>query len=92
MLSGNNQDWVGIYKKGQNPAAVTSQAYVYTNGQTAGTANFPNGIANKGQYFAGFFANNGYTEITPRKNFYVEIKSCIKHNVGCISCRWNSDC
>lgn len=68
---GNNQDWVGIYKKGQNPSAVTSQAYVYTNGQTAGTANFPNGIATKGQYFAGFFANNGYTEITPRKNFYV---------------------
>ena len=68
---GNNQDWVGIYKKGQNPSAVTSQAFTYTNGQTAGTATFLNGISTKGQYFAGFFANNGYTEITPRKNFYV---------------------
>lgn len=68
---GNQQDWVGIYKKGQNPATVTSQVYAYTNGQTAGTVNFNTGLANKGQYFAGFFANNGYTEITPRKNFYV---------------------
>ncbi len=68
---GNNQDWIGIYKKGQNPAAVTSQAYAYTNGQTSGTVTFPNGIANKGQYFAGFFANNGYTDIAPKKSFYV---------------------
>lgn len=68
---GNQQDWVGIYKKGQNPALVTSQGYVYTNGQTAGTALFGSGLPNKGQYFAGFFANNGYTEITPRKDFYV---------------------
>ena len=68
---GNQQDWVGIYKKGQTPATTTSQGFLYTNGQTAGTAVFPNGLANKGQYFAGFFANNGYTEITPRKSFYV---------------------
>ncbi|WP_431608887.1 fibronectin type III domain-containing protein [Chryseobacterium sp. 'Rf worker isolate 10'] len=68
---GNQQDWVGIYKKGQTPASTTSQGFVYTNGQTAGTAAFPNGLAAKGQYFAGFFANGGYTEITARKNFYV---------------------
>ncbi|MBT2620177.1 fibronectin type III domain-containing protein [Chryseobacterium sp. ISL-6] len=68
---GNQTDWVGIYKKGQVPATVTSQTYLYTNGQTAGTATFNNGLAVKGQYFAGFFANDGYTEITPRKNFYV---------------------
>ncbi|KQR90877.1 metallophosphoesterase [Chryseobacterium sp. Leaf180] len=68
---GNQQDWVGIYKKGQNPSAVTSQGFRYTNGQTSGTANFNTGLATKGQYFAGFFANNGYTEITARKNFYV---------------------
>lgn len=68
---GNQQDWIGIYKKGQTPASVTSQAYKYTNGQTSGTANFNTGLAAKGQYFAGFFANNGYTEITGRKSFYV---------------------
>ncbi|MEG1230668.1 MAG: metallophosphoesterase family protein, partial [Flavobacterium sp.] len=68
---GNQQDWVGIYKKGQNPTTTTSQGYVYTNGQTSGVATFTNGLATKGQYFAGFFANNGYTEIAPRKNFYV---------------------
>lgn len=68
---GNQQDWVGIYKKGQTPATTTSQVYSYTNGQVAGTVTFNNGMANKGQYFAGFFANGGYTEITPRKNFYV---------------------
>ncbi len=68
---GNQQDWVGIYKKGQTPTATTSQGYIYTNGQTAGTATFNNGLPNKGQYFAGFFANGGYTEITQRKNFYV---------------------
>ncbi len=68
---GNNQDWVGIYKKGQTPASVTSQAYAYTNGQTSGTITINNGLPNKGQYFAGFFANNGYTDIAPRKSFYV---------------------
>lgn len=68
---GNLKDWVGIYKKGQVPATSTSQTYLYTNGQTAGTASFNNGLATKGQYFAGFFADDGYTEITPRKNFYV---------------------
>ena len=68
---GNQQDWVGIYKKGQIPTSTTSQGYIYTNGQTAGTVTFNNGLPNKGQYFAGFFANGGYTEITPRKNFYV---------------------
>ena len=68
---GNQQDWVGLYKKGQNPATTISQGFVYTNGQTSGVATFPNGLATKGQYFAGFFANNGYTEIAPRKNFYV---------------------
>ncbi|WP_300688056.1 fibronectin type III domain-containing protein [Chryseobacterium sp.] len=68
---GNQQDWVGIYKKGQTPASATSQGYLYTTGQTAGTVTFNNGLANKGQYFAGFFANGGYTEITARKNFYV---------------------
>jgi len=68
---GNQTDWVGVYRKGQVPGTSTSQAYIYTNGQTAGTATFTNGFAAKGQYFAGFFANDGYTEITPRKNFYV---------------------
>lgn len=68
---GNQQDWVGLYKKGQTPTTTTSQGFIYTNGQTAGTVTFNNGLPNKGQYFAGFFANGGYTEITPRKNFYV---------------------
>ncbi|WP_418123078.1 fibronectin type III domain-containing protein [Chryseobacterium sp. PTM-20240506] len=68
---GNQTDWVGAYRKGQVPGTSTSQAYIYTNGQTAGTATFTNGFAAKGQYFAGFFANDGYTEITPRKNFYI---------------------
>ncbi|UEQ76609.1 fibronectin type III domain-containing protein [Chryseobacterium arthrosphaerae] len=69
---GNQQDWVGIYKKGQTPGGgATAQTYVYTNGQTAGTATFNNGLPNKGQYFAGFFANNGYTDIASRKSFYV---------------------
>ncbi|MBW7674960.1 fibronectin type III domain-containing protein [Chryseobacterium chendengshani] len=68
---GNQQDWIGIYKKGQNPATATSQSFVYTNGQTSGVKTFANGLPTKGQYFAGFFANNGYTEIAPKKNFYV---------------------
>nr|WP_314497316.1 fibronectin type III domain-containing protein [uncultured Chryseobacterium sp.] len=75
---GNQQDWVGLYKKGQNPSAVTSHGFVYTNGQTSGVATFPNGLAAKGQYFAGFFANNGYTEIAPRKNFYVGPKAVLQ--------------
>ncbi|WP_294252127.1 fibronectin type III domain-containing protein [uncultured Chryseobacterium sp.] len=68
---GNLKDWIGVYKKGQTPSSATSQAFVYTNGQTSGTVSLNSGIGSKGQYFAGFFANDGYTEITARKNFYV---------------------
>lgn len=64
--------WIGLYKDGQTPGAATpSQTWQYTNGSAAGFINFPNGLATKGRYYAAIFSNGGYTEIAPRKYFYV---------------------
>ncbi|WP_306350480.1 fibronectin type III domain-containing protein [Flavobacterium sp. '19STA2R22 D10 B1'] len=64
--------WVGLYKEGQTPGSATpSLTWQYTTGSTSGIITFANGLANKGRYFAAIFSNGGYTEIAPRKFFYV---------------------
>ncbi|MGX7666391.1 fibronectin type III domain-containing protein [Flavobacterium pedocola] len=63
--------WIGLYKEGQTPGAVASQAWQYTNGSASGFINFASGLPNKGRYFAAIFSNGGYTEIAARKYFYV---------------------
>lgn len=69
---GNAKDWIGIYKKGQNPGSANpSQIWKYTNGQVSGSMTFTTGLPNKGQYYATLMVNDGYTEIGTRKPFYV---------------------
>ncbi|MEO8516604.1 MAG: T9SS type A sorting domain-containing protein, partial [Flavobacterium sp.] len=64
--------WIGLYKDGQTPGGSTpSQTWQYTNGNASGFINFTSGLANKGRYYAAIFSNGGYTEIAPRKYFYV---------------------
>ncbi|MFT3927810.1 MAG: hypothetical protein QM778_35105 [Myxococcales bacterium] len=65
---GNATDWLGIYKPGQTPGQVASTQYQYVAG--------PNGSAlftglEDGQYFAGFFANDGYGEVATRVSFAI---------------------
>ncbi|MBN1403740.1 MAG: fibronectin type III domain-containing protein [Opitutales bacterium] len=69
---GNAKDWVGIYKKGETPADTTSQAFAYVNAENLknGSVSFSN-LSAGNEYFAGFFENNGYTEIAPRQSFYL---------------------
>ena len=65
---GNEQDWVGIYKKGQIPRLVASTQWQYVSGITGEIhfANLPDG-----EYFVGFFKNNGYPELAERAHFYI---------------------
>ncbi|EKT3956140.1 fibronectin type III domain-containing protein [Flavobacterium psychrophilum] len=64
--------WIGLYKDGQVPGASTpSQLWEYTNGISSGSVVFANRLSAKGRYYAAIFSNGGYTEIAPRKYFYV---------------------
>lgn len=68
---GNNTDWIGIYKNGQNPGSSTpSQVWAYTNGQVSGSHIFA-GLTQPGRYYATLMENDGYNEIADRKKFYV---------------------
>ena len=56
-LPGNARDWIAIAAAGS--ANTSFVAYVYTNGQTSGTASFMAPAA--GSYVARAFENDGYT-------------------------------
>lgn len=69
---GNQNDWIGIYKKNQTPGSSSpSQLWQYINGQTSGTVNFSSGLSEVGLYYATFFENDSYTEIVEREHFFV---------------------
>jgi hypothetical protein len=66
---GNPTDWVGIYRHGQVPGNGSdySTLWLYVNGsQTAGEGIeegwvlFDPGLTEEGEWWAGFFANDGY--------------------------------
>ncbi|MBU6951078.1 fibronectin type III domain-containing protein [Hahella sp. HN01] len=65
---GNAKDWVGVYKKGQIPGAVRATKWSYVDGPT-GSLTF-SGLAD-GEYFVGFFENDGYSEMAERAYFYM---------------------
>lgn len=68
---GNQTDWIALYKINQTPSSSSpSQLWRYVNGQTSGTITFA-GLTQPGRYYAAFLQNGGYTEIAPRKEFYV---------------------
>jgi hypothetical protein len=65
---GNAADWIGIYKVGEVPGPVQASLWSYVNGtQTPtvgvkdGTVQFPGGLQSEGDYWVGFFENDGYT-------------------------------
>jgi hypothetical protein len=69
---GNATDWLGIYRKGNTPGTQNSTTWQYVNGanKTDGTRLFTQDLAT-GEWFAGFFENDGYRELAPRVPFYV---------------------
>ncbi len=64
---GNPLDWIGVYKKGEVPGEIASTAWSYVSG-ASGVLSF--NLSQKGEYFAAFFENDGYTEIASRVPFY----------------------
>jgi hypothetical protein len=71
---GGAKDWIGIYKAGQVPGSVNSTLWRYLPG-SSGSTSF-SGLA-AGDYFAVVFANDGYTEVTPRVSFSVVVQGDI---------------
>ncbi len=75
---GGTRDWIGIYKKGQTPGPVASTDWFYLNrSRTApstpvlsGSLLFTTNFA-VGEWYAAFFANDGYTEVASRVPFFV---------------------
>lgn len=66
---GNSTDWIGIYLDGQTPGSVSSQTYQYINSEINGSRSF--NLNNGGDYFAGIFENDSYTEVGDRVYFKV---------------------
>lgn len=62
-------DWIGMFRQGESPGSVLPASRQYATGG-AGTRNFRYDFP-AGFWFAGFFGNNGTTEIAPRVPFYV---------------------
>lgn len=75
---GNTTDWVGIYNNGATPGVNGSVTYQYTNGDINGVRTF--NLSNAGVYFAGFFANDGYTELADRVSFRVGATAVLSTN------------
>lgn len=67
---GGAKDWIGIYRKGQTPGKATpSVKWSYVSGPSGRLAfsGLPAGV----EYYAAFFADDGYVEVAPRSAFYV---------------------
>lgn len=62
-------DWIGFFREGESPAQAVPASRQYATGG-AGTRTFKLDLSN-GLWFAGFFGNNGTTEIAPRVSFFV---------------------
>lgn len=62
-------DWIGFFRDGESPADTPPTSRQYAKGG-AGTRIFKMDLAH-GLWFAGFFGNNGTTEIAPRVPFFV---------------------
>ncbi|WP_347374597.1 fibronectin type III domain-containing protein [Aequorivita sp. Q41] len=77
----NTSTWIGLYDEDQTPGSGSpSIVWNYTDGLPSGTITFPNGISEKGRFYAAIFENGGYTEIADRKYFYVGPEPVLNSN------------
>ncbi len=67
------KDYLGMYKKDDDPNKDPLLSYVYVNGEPSGTAVFKdnNLPKEKGEYFVVFFTNDSYNEISNRAYFEI---------------------
>lgn len=66
---GGTRDWIGIYRAGGNPGSSNPSVLWRYAPSSSGETSFT-GLA-RGNYYATFMVNDGYTEITPRVNFTI---------------------
>ncbi|BDS06003.1 hypothetical protein NT6N_10430 [Oceaniferula spumae] len=67
---GNSRDWIGIYRKGEQPGPDGSTTWKYVSG-TGGVMQFTDNLASGEEWFVAFFEDDGYSEIAPRVPFFV---------------------
>lgn len=74
------KDWIGMYKKGQNPGVggVTSTKWSYTSGNS-GSVTLGSGAAT-GEYYLVLLSKDGYVEISDRIQLYIGPKPTISSN------------
>ncbi|MFZ5521596.1 MAG: fibronectin type III domain-containing protein [Pseudomonadota bacterium] len=65
---GGSKDWIGVYRVGHTPGAVNSTVWAYAPSQS-GSVTLD--ALDKGYYFAAFFVNDEYFEISERIPFAV---------------------
>ena len=65
---GGATDWIGVYRVGQTPGTVGSTRWAYTP-STSGSVTL--GSLEKGYYYAAFFLNDAYFELSERVPFAV---------------------
>jgi hypothetical protein len=66
---GGTRDWIGIYRAGGNPGSSNPSVQWRYAPSSSGETSF-SGLA-RGNYYATFMVNDGYTEIAPRANFTI---------------------
>lgn len=71
------KDWIGIYKKGQNPGSPASTVWAYVSGNSGSMNLTVPTSAGQGEYFIAFFQNDGYTEVAPRVSIFVGNKPAL---------------
>lgn len=64
---GLSTDWIGIYREGQTPGSVASTVWSYVQG-SSGRLKFT--LQASGNYYAVFFTNDSYSEISTRVPFF----------------------
>lgn len=68
---GTPKDWMGIFKKGDDPGPDPLTAYLYVDGSTNGSVTFQLPELPPGDYWVALFIDDSYTEVSNRFAFCV---------------------
>ncbi|WP_227021477.1 fibronectin type III domain-containing protein [Oceaniferula marina] len=68
------KDWLGIYRKGDDPGTGELILYHYVDGRAGGNATIVEDVP-VGDYFMALFTNDSYTEVSNRVEFSVSPKN-----------------
>lgn len=68
---GTPKDWMGLFKRGDDPGVDALTAYLYVNGDTNGMVTFSLPDLPPGDYFVALFIDDSYTAVSNRLAFKI---------------------